>query len=87
MRKKFQNLQAEFVLSETIKKLERFKEAKTIKGTLGYHCFKTIPDNHSEVIVIRFGLSEMEKTVSVVKGPARRGGRGRGMGAGGKGPF
>ena len=75
---KFRALQVEFISSEQISELEeeilveRFKLAKTIKGTLGYHNFSSIPSNHKEVLVKKYSLSEEEKKVSVVTGLRRK---------------
>lgn len=78
-KEKFTKIHVEFVSSEDIMKLEqevlveRFKLAKTIKGTLGYHRFMSIPGDQSQVKVKKYGLSTTEVKVSVVKGPARGG--------------
>ena len=78
MKEKFRALQVEFISSEKISELEeeilieRFKLAKTIKGTLGYHNFSSIPNNHKEVLVKKYSLSEEEKKVSVVTGLRRK---------------
>ena len=53
----------EFISSDQIQKLEeevlldRFKSSKTIKGTLGYHNFESIPGNNQEVKVKKYSLS------------------------------
>ena len=79
IKEKFRNLQVEFISSEAILKLKqevlvkRFKLAKTIKGTLGLHRFLTIPGNQTQLKVKKFGLSDCEETVSVVKMPTRPG--------------
>ena len=84
VKEKFRQIQVEFVSSEFIEELEinvlveRFKNAKTIPGTLGYHSFSTMPGNNNQVKVKKYSLSTIEKTVSVIKGGRRGvGGRGR----------
>ena len=73
VKEKFKNLVVEFVSAEEIKKLEeevlrdRFKNAKTIQGTLGFHDYETIPGNNKQIKVKKFSLSSTVKIVSVVK--------------------
>ena len=73
VKEKFKKLVVEFIPTEDINKLEddileeRFKAAKTIQGTLGFHNYESIPDNHKKVKVKKFSLSDTVKTVSVVK--------------------
>ena len=65
-KEKFRALQVEFISSDQISQLEddilveRFKVAKTIKDTLGFHNFSSIPGNHQEVLVKKYSLSEEE---------------------------
>ena len=74
---KFKNIQVENISQEVIDKLEtnilidRFKTSKTITGTLGYHSFESIPENHNQVNVRKYSLSTTMKTVSVTKGRGR----------------
>ena len=78
VKEKFRALQVEFISSDQISQLEdeilveRFEVAKTIKGTLGFHNFSSIPGNHREVLVKKYSLSEDEKKVSVVTGLRRK---------------
>ena len=81
VKEKFRRIQVEFVSSKFIEELEinvlveRFKNAKTIPGTLGYHSFSTIPGNNQQVKVKKYSLSTTEKTVSIIKGRRSVGGR------------
>ena len=85
VKKKFQKVQVEFISEEKIqsneKELlsERFKSAKTIKGTRGYHSFETISGNQSELNVCQFSFSEDVKRVSITASMGRGGVRGRGQ--------
>ena len=47
--------------------IDQFKDAQTIKGTLGYHSFEPIADTHAKIKVKTFSLSSDEKTVCVTK--------------------
>ena len=70
---KFKKLVVEFIAAENIAELEeeileeRFKAARTIPGTQGFHNYESIPGNHRQVKVKKFSLSNREKIVSVVK--------------------
>ena len=70
-KEKFKNIHTEFVSINEINMLEetvladRFPRARTIKGTQGYHNFECIPENHKEMKVKKFSLSNEEETVSV----------------------
>ena len=70
---KYKNIKVEFVSSEVIDSIEkdilidRFKDAQTIRGTLGYHSFEPIADTHAKIKVKTFSLSSDEKTVCVTK--------------------
>ena len=70
---KFKNIQVEFVSKEDIEKVEkeilveRFKETKTIKGTLGYHSFEPIDNNLTQLIAKQFSYSQEENIVTVSK--------------------
>ena len=72
-KEKFKTVSVQFVSSEMIEKLEsevlqnRFKNAKTIKGTLGFHSFSPIPGCYDKVIVKQYDLSPKYKKVSVCK--------------------
>lgn len=72
-KQKFKNVCVEFVSSEVIENLElevledRFKHAKTVKGTLGFHSFSPIPGCYDSVIVKQYDLSSEYKKVSVYK--------------------
>ena len=85
VKKKFQKVQVEFISEEKIqsneKELlsERFKSAKTIKGTRGYHSFETISGNQTELNVRQFSFSEDVKRVSITASRGRGGVRGRGQ--------
>ena len=85
VKKKFQKIQVEFISEEKIqsneKELlsERFKSAKTIKGTRGYHSFETISGNQTELNVRQFSFSEDVKRVSITSSRGRGGVRGRGQ--------
>ena len=83
VKEKFKKVQVEFISEEKIQQVEkevlseRFKTAKTIKGTRGYHSFETIPGNQTELNVRQFSFSPDVKRVSVtvsrgrgVRGPA-----------------
>ena len=59
---------------------ERFKSAKTIKGTRSYHSFQTIPENETELHVKKFSFSTDFKLVSVSSCSGRGTNRGRGRG-------
>jgi hypothetical protein len=87
VKKKFQKVQVEFISEEKIQSnetellSERFKSAKTIKGTRGYHSFETIFGNQNELNVRQFSFSEDVKRVSITasRGRGRGGVRGRGQ--------
>ena len=85
VKEKFKKVQVEFISEEKIQQVEkdilteRFKTAKTIKGTRGFHSFETIEGNQSELYVRQFSLSPDMKKVSVT---VSQGGRGRGAGRG-----
>ena len=87
VKKKFQKVQVEFISEEKIERnetellSERFKSAKTIKGTRGYHSFETIFGNQNELNVRQFSFSEDVKRVSITasRGRGRGGVRGRGQ--------
>ena len=85
VKEKFQKVQVEFISEEKIetneKELlsERFKSAKTIKGTRGYHSFETISGNQTELNVRQFSFSEDVKRVSITASSGRGGVRGRGQ--------
>ena len=72
-KEKFKTVSVQFVSSDMIEKLEsevlqnRFKNAKTIKGTLGFHSFSPIPGCYDKVIVKQYDLSPKYKKVSVCK--------------------
>ena len=92
---KFKNVQVEFISEEKMQEVEkellseRFKTAKTIKRTCGYHSFETIPGNNTELNVRQFSFSPDVKRVSVTvsrgRGAARGSVRGRGLGSRGQG--
>ena len=94
VKKKFQKVQVEFISEEKIQGVEkellseRFKTAKTIKGTRGYHSFETISGNQTELNVRQFSFSKDVRRVSVTvnRGGGGVGGRGqRGRGHRGRG--
>ena len=70
---KFINVSVQFVTSEIIENLytevleKRFEQAKTIKGTLGFHSFSPIPGCYDTVSVKQYDLSSVKKDVSVTK--------------------
>ena len=72
-KEKFTTVSVQFVSSEMIENLEsevlqnRFKNAKTIKGTLGFHSFSPIPGCYDSVTVKQYDLSPKYKKVSVCK--------------------
>ena len=85
VKEKFQKVQVEFISEEKIETnekdllSERFKSAKTIKGTRGYHSFETISGNQTELNVHQFSFSEDVKRVSITASSGRGGVRGRGQ--------
>ena len=70
---KFKKVIVEFVSTEEIETLhsdvleERFKSAKTIKGTLGFHSYSPIPGCYDSITVKQYDLSTVFKKVSVTK--------------------
>ena len=71
VKEKFKNIKVEYILSEDIEAIEnkilieRFKEAKTIKGTQSYHSFEPLQDNNNEMNVRKFSLSDSVKKVKL----------------------
>ena len=72
-KEKFRSVNVQFVSSEEIESLhtevleERFKKAKTIKGTLGFHSYSPIPGCYDKITVKQYDLSSVNKKVSVSK--------------------
>ena len=72
-KEKFKNVVVDFVSQEDITNLhsevleDRFECAKTIKGTLGFHSYSSIPGCYDSVIVKQFDKSTKYKKVSVTK--------------------
>ena len=72
-KEKFKNVVVDFVSQEDITNLhsevleDRFECAKTIKGTLGFHSYSSIPGCYDSVIVKQFDKSKKYKKVSVTK--------------------
>ena len=70
---KFTNVSVEFVTSEMIENLytevleKRFEQAKTIKGTLGFHSYSPLPGCCDTVSVKQYDLSSDKKDVSITK--------------------
>ena len=72
-KEKFTNVDVQFVSTEMIEKLDnevlqnRFKNAKTIKGTMGINSYSAIPGCYDKVTVKQYDLSSVHKKVSVSK--------------------
>ena len=70
----FPGIIVEFISSEEILQLEeevladRFKAAKTIKGTLKLHQFNSIPNSKTHVNVKEYSMCDSSKNVKVSKG-------------------
>ena len=72
-KEKFKNIHVEFVSTDFISNIEenklkdRFKDAKTIKGTLGLHSFSTMPGSEDQIRVKQYNLSSLEKIFKICK--------------------